>query len=272
MTIAPQSWVEDQSVEELGELGWRTQTVLQSDGTRSQVQIPLTAAEFLHPKLGFHLPNSTFHDRIAGDCKDILTRRYAANPTVAVFRDLIIRWGVKGLGNHCPDTCVVFDVRNKQRVWTAFSVKQEGTRPALVIEVVSPRYRKQDRFVKVKEYARAGVQEYVIFDRRRQRDQFVEEVLGYRLIEGMYLPMVPDDEGRVLSETVGLWMGLQAGEVVMVDAETHERLLNSLELEQRAVEFEQRSAESEQRAVESEQRATRLAELLRAQGIDPDRI
>lgn len=253
------------STEDLAECGWRTEAILQPDGSRSLVQVPLTAEEFLHPKPGFHLPNSTFHDRIAGDSKDILTRRYAADPTVAVFRDLIVKWGIPGLGNHCPDTCVVFGVRNKNLVWTEFSVRREGVRPALVIEVVSPRYRKEDRQVKVKEYAQAGVQEYVIFDRRRQRGEFVEEVLGYRLVDGIYLPMVPDEEGRILAETVGLWIGLQDSQVVMVDAETNQRLLNSLELEQRAV-------ESEQRAVESEQRAAKLAELLRAQGIDPDEV
>lgn len=248
MTIAPQTSID---LEDIAECGWRTETVRQSDGSQISVQVPLTDEEFLHPKPGFHLPNSSFHDRIAGDCKDILTRRYASEPNVAVFRDLIINWGIAGLSNHCPDTCVVFGVRHKNSVWTEFSVRREGVRPALVIEVVSPRYRKADRQVKVKEYAKASVQEYIILDRRRQRGEFVEEVLGYRLVDGIYLPMVPNEEGHILAETVGLWIGLQDSQVVMVDAETNQRLLNSLELEQRAA---------------------RLAELLRAQGIDPDQV
>ena len=219
-------------------------------------QHPLTAAEFLHPKPEFHLPNSSFHDQIAGDCRDMLTRRYAAASTIVVFRDLIINWGIEGLGNHCPDTCVVFGVQDSARVWSEFSVVGEGVRPALVIEVVSPRYRREDRQIKVKEYAQAGVQEYIIFDRRRQRGEFVEEVLGYRLTDDIYLPMVPNEEGAVLAETVGLWMRLQAGEVVMVDAETGERLLNSLELEQRLAQTQQQVAEAALRASEAELRAT----------------
>lgn len=268
MTTVPPSQIIDHStanLEELAESGWRTKHIRQPDGRRISVQVPLTDSEFLHPKPEFHLPNSTFHDKIAGDCKDILTRRYASDAHVAVFRDLIINWGVANLGSHCPDTCVMFEVGNKNRIWTEFSVVQEGARPTLVIEVVSPRYRQIDRQVKVREYAQAGVQEYIIFDRRRQRNEFIEEVLGYQLVDGIYLPMVPDREGRVLAETVGLWFGLQAGEVVLVDAATGEQLPNSLALEQRAM-------ESEQRAMESEQRAARLAELLRAQGIDPDQL
>lgn len=138
-------------------------------------------------------------------------------------------------------------------------------RPALIIEVVSPRYRKADRQTKVKQYAQAGVQEYVIVDRRTQRGQIIDEVLGYQLVEGQYLPLLPDDDGRILCETVGLWIGLVDGKVVMVDAQTGERLLSSIELEQRA-------AQAEARAIEAEARAARLAELLRAQGINPDEV
>lgn len=56
-----------------------------------------------------------------------------------------------------------------------------------IIEVVSPRYRREDREIKLKEYAQAKVQEYVIVDQRSQRRQVVEEVLGYRLVDGQFL-------------------------------------------------------------------------------------
>ncbi|UBF27569.1 Uma2 family endonuclease [Kovacikia minuta CCNUW1] len=260
------------STEELAERGWRVETIVQPDGTAIDTRVPLTPEEFLHPKESYHLPNSTFHDDVAGAAKDMLTRRYADEPTTAVYRDLIFRWGIPGLGDHCPDTCVVFGVRNKEQVRTEFVVLEEGVRPSLVIEVVSPYYRKQDREIKVKEYAQAGVQEYVIFDRRKQRGQMIEEVLGYRLVEGQYLPITPDEEGRILSETVGLLIGLQDSQVVMLDSQTGERLLTSLELEQRASQAEARASQAEARASQAEERAARLAEMLRSQGIDPDQI
>lgn len=234
--------------EDIAERGWRWETFTQSDGTPLDIQVPLTDEEFLHPQQGYHLPNSTFHEDAAGDTKDMLTRHYANDSTTAVFRDLIIKWGIPNLGDRCPDTFVAFGVRNKEQVRTEFVVSDEGVRPALIVEVVSPRYRKVDREIKVKEYAQAGVQEYLIIDRRKQRGQVIEEVLGYRLVEGQYLPLSPDEDGRVLFETVGLWISLIDGRVVMEDAQTGERLLNSLELEQRVTQAEQRATQAEQHA------------------------
>lgn len=75
---------------ELAECGWPIEVVTQSDGTTTKVQVPLTALEFLHPQDGYRLPNSTFHDNVAGDAKNMLTRRYANSPDVGVFRDLLI--------------------------------------------------------------------------------------------------------------------------------------------------------------------------------------
>jgi len=68
---------------ELAELGWRTEVVRHADGTTTTAYVPLTSAEFLHPEEGYHLPNSTFHNKVAGDAKDMLTRRYASDPTRA---------------------------------------------------------------------------------------------------------------------------------------------------------------------------------------------
>ncbi|MBD2411041.1 hypothetical protein FACHB389_13525 [Nostoc calcicola FACHB-389] len=250
---------------EFAERGWRTEIVTQPDGSIDYVQIPLTSEEFLHPQEGYHLPNSTFHDDAVSDAKDMLTRRYANDSSTGVFRDLIIQWGIPNLKNHCPDTFVAFGIQNKEQIRTEFVVSEERVRPSLIIEVVSPRYRQEDRQTKVKHYAEAGVQDYLIIDRRKQRQQVIEEVLGYRLVDGQYLPLTPDDEGRILFETVGLFIGLQNGRVVMEDAQTGEPLLNSLELEQRAT-------QAEQRATQAEERAARLAELLQVQGIDPNQI
>jgi hypothetical protein len=161
------------------------------------------------------LPNSTFHDDVAGGAKDMLTRRYAGNPSIAVFRDLLIEWDIADLADHCPDTFVAFGLQNKQNR-NKFIVAEEGVRPAFIIEVVSPRYRKVDRETKVVEYARAKVQEYVVIDRRTYRRQVSDEVLGYRLVGGYYQPITPDEEGRVLCETVGLWISLPDGRLVKV--------------------------------------------------------
>lgn len=234
---------------ELAESGWRIEVVAQPNGSTMHCQVPLTAAEFLHPQEGYHLPNSTFHDDTAGDAKDILTRRYASNPDVGVFRDLLLEWDLD-LSDHCPDTFVAFGIRNKAENRSKFVVTDEGVRPLFILEVVSPRYRKADRETKVVEYARARVQEYVIIDRRTYRGQLLDEVLGYCLVEGFYQPITPDDEGRILCDTLGVWISLQDGRLVIEDAKTGQRLKTSLELEAANQELETAKNAAQQQAAE----------------------
>jgi len=241
----PSSTIKSDRSTELAERGWRIVTEIQADGRMDRIYVPLTSEEFLHPQEGFHLPNSTFHDDVTSHARDILTRRYANEPTVGVFRDLLIEWDIPGQKDLCPDTFVAFGISNKEQNRSKFIVANEGVRPAFVLEVVSPRYRKEDREIKVVKYALTRVKEYVIVDRRRQRGKWVEEVLGYRLSEGIYQPIAPDEEGRIYCETVGLLMSLQSGCLVIEDANTGERLLSSLELEATNQELEATNQELE---------------------------
>lgn len=195
------------------------------------MRVPLTASEFLHPKVGYHLPNSTFHDRITVTTRDILTRRYANRSDVAVFRDLLVEWNRPDLGDHALDIAVVFGIQDPGRDRSRFIEAEEGGRPAFILEVVSPRYRREDREIKVVEYAQAQVQEYVIVDRRMYRGQLLDEVLGYQLVSGHYQPLTPDEEGRISCETVGLWISLRDGQLVMEDMQTGEQLKTSQQLE-----------------------------------------
>lgn len=204
MIQSPTSTIDNNLKTELADCGWRTEVITQPNGTTRSIKVPLKANEFLHPREGYHLPNSTFHDTVAGDAKDMLVRRYAHQQDIGIFRDLLIEWDNPDLADHCPDTFVVLGIQNKEQNRTRFIVANEGVIPALIIEVVSPRYRKEDREIKVVEYAKAKVQEYAIVDRRTYRGQILDEVLGYRLVEGHYQPITPDDEGRILCDTIGL--------------------------------------------------------------------
>ncbi|MCS6814262.1 MAG: Uma2 family endonuclease [Cyanobacteria bacterium] len=276
---APQPGSTLDLTDDLAECGWRYETITLADGTTTDIMVPLTEEEFLHPQEDYHLPNNTFHDRVSLDVKDILTRRYSDRPDVGVFHDLLIEWDIPGLKDHAPDVCVVFGVRNKEQQRTKFIVAHEGCRPVFVLEVVSPRYRKADRETKVVHYAQARVQDYVLIDRRHYRGQLLEEVIGYHLVADHYQPITPDEDGRIYCPTLGLWLSLRDSQVILEDGETGERLLTSTELqqqaqqaEQRAEQAEQRAEQAEQRAEQAEQRAERLAALLRSQGIDPDQV
>lgn len=71
----------------------------------------------------------------------------------------------------------------------------------------------------------------------------MDEVLGYRLVAGHYQPITPDDEGRILCDTVGLWLSLQNGRLVMEDAITGSRLQTPVELEALLARYRERFGE-----------------------------
>ena len=66
----------------------------------------------------------------------------------------------------------------------------------LVVEIVSPGSQNQDRGDKFYEYEAAGVEEYWIVDPRRRSAEF------YRLTDGLYAPVLPDAEGRIVSSAL----------------------------------------------------------------------
>ncbi|NET56247.1 MAG: hypothetical protein F6K47_08735 [Symploca sp. SIO2E6] len=117
----------------------------------------------------------------------------------------------------------------------------------------------------------------MIVDRRLQKGELVEEVLGYRLIKGIYQPITPDSQGRIYCQTVGLLMSLQSGCLVIEDANTGKRLPSSLELEATNQELEtanqeleaakelaqQQAAEMEAAKELAQQQAAEMAELLK---------
>jgi len=97
----------------------------------------------------------------------------------------------------------------------------------------------------VLQYEQASIGEYVIIDRRSLRGQVIDEVLGYRLVAERYLPIIPDDDGRIPCETIGLWISMQDGRLVLEDMETGERLLKSREWKAKSQKWEAKSQEWE---------------------------
>ena len=243
---------------DFAETGWRMELVTDEQGEEKILYFPLTEAEFLHPKEGYHLPSNTFHENTRTEIKEILQRYYAQREDVGVFGDLIIKWDIEGIETQCPDVCVVFGLRDKEKYRGEFVVREEGIKPAVVMEVVSSRYRKADRQTKVQEYATVGVAEYIILDRRRQKGKFIDEVLGYRLVEGTYLPIVADDSGRIFSAILNLWIGMSEGKVTLYQGNNDVPLLTPQQLEELAIQERQRAEQEYQRA---EQLAARLRQL-----------
>lgn len=153
-----------QSAEPDWSLGWRYETVRTANGRTEQVRIPLTTEEARHPQEGYVMPERTEHDRLSDDLCDMLRAQFEQRADVAVFRNLVFTWDHPEVKPYAPDVAVVANVRNPEADRPQFVVAEEGTRPILVFEIVSRRSRADDRVDKVRDYARAGVQEYVYID------------------------------------------------------------------------------------------------------------
>jgi hypothetical protein len=120
---------------------------------------------------------------------------------------------------------------------------------------LSSRIRQTDLVSKVEVYRLARVAEYLIVDSTRLDRRF--RLIGYRLDGfGRYQPIEPDDQGRLLSKTTGLWFQVSPdGERVLLSQHpTGRPLLTRKEEEilRKAAEERARRAEAEVERLQAE--------------------
>jgi len=227
----PDSAVSQETAEESTLLRW----VERPDGELELVELPLTPELFLDPQLEDKWVQGQAHDDTACELRDLLVRHFRSQPDVLVTHDMKHLFG-RGLPAPAPDVSVIRGVR-KRADRPSFSVRKEGVVPSLIVEVVSPysaRIRRTDLERKVKLYERVGVSEYLIADSPREAPSRWYSLLGYRLeAQGRYQPIEPDAEGRILSETTGLWFQVSPdrSRILVFEYPGGRRLLTSTELE-----------------------------------------
>lgn len=170
--------------------------------------VPLTVADFLDPQEHDSFNHGSRHDADVQRLYAIFRQHYRVNPLVAVLTNVKMRWRIDGLPEPAPDVAVVPGIEGWDNQRTILDVVVEETRPALILEVVSPRFVVADLTEKVQIYAQAGIQEYFIVDSGEREDQaqIAYQVLGYRLINGSYQAIAPDEQGRLYSEVAQLWL------------------------------------------------------------------
>ncbi|MBV9279396.1 MAG: Uma2 family endonuclease [Chloroflexi bacterium] len=99
----------------------------------------------------------------------------------------------------------------------SYIMEQEGAPPSLVLEVVSPQSRYRDLEIKPERCERLGVREYALFAPRTPDGEAILEppLQGYRLhgASGGYAAWESDEEGRLYSEVLELWLVVREGEL-----------------------------------------------------------
>ena len=101
-----------------------------------------------------------------------------------------------------PDTYVVFGPaqrdRNSYRSW-----EENNTLPSVVFEFTSKKTQREDVSDKMQTYEQLRIPEYFLFD--PTGDYLKPALRGYRITPiGMYSPIAPQEDGRLVSEQLGL--------------------------------------------------------------------
>jgi Uma2 family endonuclease len=171
--------------------GWRYVTQTLPNGEQTYKQIPLTAEDLLDPQLGDQVVQNSKHQRSTNEIFDMLDNHYEDNPTIEVFSDLKMMWGITGLKEPAPDIAIVPNIKNKGAARSSF----DG-------------YPGDDT-EKIDIYKRAGVKEYIIINPHSTASKPYYEMWGYRLTsDGTYQRIKPNKQGRLLSKTTKILFGI----------------------------------------------------------------
>ncbi len=202
------------------------------DGRLELLVRPLTPEDFLNPQPEDTMTEGEPHFNLRMQLADLLKRHF--EPNALVLGDVIHQLG-PGLPSPSPDVSIILGARPGQR--SSFSVPEEGVRPDLIIEILSPSsraIRRVDEVDKVDAYSRAGIPEYLLVDLPRRENAYRLGVKGYRLNErGRYSPIEPDAEGHLPCLVTRLRFFIEGDRVRVVDDRTGQPLLYSDEVQAR---------------------------------------
>ncbi|MEJ5343804.1 MAG: Uma2 family endonuclease [Chloroflexus sp.] len=237
--------------------GWRFVPRPTPDDPHHLEQVPLTLEDVLHPEVGDVIVHSDRHETDRMYLTSVLRERLEPSGIAIVLTDVRIAWDVPGLRPHSPDVTVIPDFPAR-RNWSTFDVREEGQRPALIIEIASPETRQNDLEAKVEHYAWAGVAQYVIVDTTRSEPRQLR-LLDYRLVGDRYVRQRLDANGRVYLAIARLWVGIVDDHVVCYDEQGAE-IGDYTTVVRRARQEATARALAEERARLAEEEARREAE------------
>jgi Uma2 family endonuclease len=172
-----------------------------------------------------------------------------------------------------PDIFIVLDTEKRdRRSWTIW--EEGGKYPNVVIELLSNSTAAIDKGKKKELYQTIWrLPEYYWFHPETL------EFAGFRLINGTYEPMTPNEAGRLRSEELDLELGINEGKLRWFTSEGELIPLPEVaeaqareQAEQAAIQERQAREQAEQAVIQERQARERLEEYLRSQGIDPHHL
>lgn len=247
------------------EYGWREVPRVNEKGEEVFDRQPLTLWDVLHPEAGDFRVHTDEHEKFIVYLTNVFMSQLADVPGSLVLADTRVAWAKREIIPHSPDISVIFNVTRKDN-WATFDEVKEGTRPTLIVEIISPNTRRVDIIDKKIEYAEVGVDIYVIVDAKIRRGYTQYRINGYRLVNGQYEEMLLDEQGRLWLEPVQAWLGVRNNWLVCYDAEG-ELIGDYVQVSKQAKRAEKQVLLAEQRAAAEAQRAEVEAQRAEAEAL-----
>ncbi|MCC5661029.1 Uma2 family endonuclease [Nostoc sp. XA010] len=156
-----------------------------------------------------------------------------------------------------PDFFVVLDTEKKDRKsWVVW--QEDGKYPNVIIEMLSDSTASVDKGLKKQIYQNTfRTLDYFWFDPNNLEFQ------GFHLVDGQYQDIAPTESGWLWSQQLRLYLGVEEGKLRFFTPDGHRVMLPEEEANQQLQQVNQQLAQERQRA-------EKLAERLRAAGIEPE--
>ena len=175
---------------------------------------------------------------------------FADMPDTYVSGDILTYYTEGNPRDVCaPDVLVSFGIGQKKR--HTYKVWEEGKVPDFVMEFSSKTTYQKDLTDKRALYAGLGIPNYVLYD--AEALYLPSPLMGFRLVEGVYMPISPGDDGRIHSDVLGLDFVIEDRRLRVYDPMRGEWLQTPAE------EYAARAETAEARAETAEARAEREA-------------
>jgi Uma2 family endonuclease len=153
--------------------------------------------------------------------RDILRHRFAGQ-RVYVGSDMLVYFQEgKPSRFFVPDEFVVLDCEQRDR--RTFKIWDEGRTPNVIFELTSRSTKTEDECFKPQIFEQIGVGEYFLYD---PIAEYLKPALqGFRLSDDGYIQIEAGANGWLLSDQLGIEMGLDGISLVMRDAATQQVLM-----------------------------------------------
>lgn len=178
-------------------------------------QVSYVPTDVLYPEEdGKPMAASDLHREQLFRTLSTLETHFSQDPTVYVSGDILMYY-VQGVPSKSisPDVLVSFEIGMKKR--RTYLVWEEGKVPDFVMEFSSKNTYQNDLTKKMEIYAFLEIQNYFLYD--AEGLYLPSQLMGFELVDGVYVAVQPDESSGVRSSSLGLDFRIRNQEIGIYD-------------------------------------------------------